>query len=66
MVINHKVNLINNGIEKGLISKRDKEKYMKHKDKHTLKHLIVMINSQSGGKTFAEAHKIAIGKKKKK
>ena len=39
---------------------------MKHKDKHTLKHLIVMINSQSGGKTFAEAHKIAIGKKKKK
>tara|TARA_R110002153_G_scaffold212442_1_gene365085 strand:+ start:15949 stop:16278 length:330 start_codon:yes stop_codon:yes gene_type:complete len=65
-MVSKKIELINDGIAKGMIGKMDKPKYMKHMKHHTLRHLMLMINSQSGGKTFSEAHKVALSKGKKK
>jgi len=65
-MVKSKFNLIDDAVEKGMIGKKEVSNYQKHSKHHTLSHLRLMINAQSAGKTFAEAHKIAIGKKKKK
>ena len=63
---NHKFNLIDEAVEKGMISKKDVATYQKHAKNHTLAHLMSMLNAQAGGKSFSEAHKVAMGKHKKK
>ena len=61
MVLNHKNNLINQAFLDGVISKKDKDKYMTHKKKHTISHLLNMINAQAQGKSFNDAHLEAKG-----
>tara|TARA_R110002050_G_scaffold11608_3_gene39013 strand:- start:2962 stop:3192 length:231 start_codon:yes stop_codon:yes gene_type:complete len=63
---NRKFNLIDDAVEKGMIGKKEVANYQKHSKHHTLSHLLLMINAQSSGKSFSEAHKVALGKVKRK
>ena len=63
---NRKFNLIDDAVEKGMVGKKEVANYQKHSKNHTLSHLMLMINAQSAGKTFAEAHKVALSKEKAK
>lgn len=42
------------------LTKRQKEMLAKHKVHHTKKHIDLMIKEMRKGKTFTEAHKIAM------
>ena len=45
-----------------MLSKRQKETLSRHKKHHTAKHMAFMRKEMNKGKTFTEAHKLAMKK----